>query len=892
SIAENPIAAPPAAFPPSPTTWARRRPVLRQAQEPLAEGGPGGEGHPSIAENPIAATPAAALAACTALLHLSQALASITTPVRLWVVTAGAQRVGEEAVVSLEGMALGASLWAFGRTLALEEPQLACRLLDLDPADGLDGQVETLLAEVQHASSTLQVAWRGMLRWGATVAPWPATPGYAPHAAQRLQLERYGALDALRYVPLATPIPGAGEVLVDVAAVGLNLRDLLNCLGLLQEHYAQVLGIQRAQDVGLGLEAAGIVAAVGAGVDGYAVGDRVMGIGGLMGTLATQTLMPANRLAHVPAGMALADAATLPITFLTVWYGLVELASLQPGERVLIHAAAGGVGQAAVQIAQMRGATVFATASPNKWPLLRQQGVQHCFHSRTLDFAQEILDATGGQGVDVVLNSLNGEFIAASFAALRHGGRFVEIGKREIWSLAEAAERRPDAGYFPFDLLEVLASDAALGPRLWQELLGHVAAGRLRSLPHVCYSADAVLPALRMMQQGGHVGKLVITFAPSAPLRLDPQASYLITGGVGALGLQTAQQLVADGARRLVLSSRRTELSAAQQQAVAELEAAGATVAVVGADVGEGDAVQHLLDRCAALGPLRGIVHAAGVLDDGMLAAQNATRLAEVMRPKADGAWHLHRLTVGCELDFFVGFSSTTALLGASGQSNYAAANGFLDGLLLARRAQGLAGQSINWGPWSEVGLAVARSAHLQRQNMGMISPAQGRVFFHNILVQKTPQLAVIPTQATPRSKPSRADKRTHLRHELAALPHQASRSRLEAWLRGEISQVIGLAAPHTLDANAGFMDLGIDSLMAVELRNRLAAGLECTLHPTLLFDYPTLESLVVYLIEHVLKPSHPVVPPKAEVRAADEQPELAPHDLLAFIAQEFKDLT
>ncbi|RRR70750.1 MAG: SDR family NAD(P)-dependent oxidoreductase, partial [Candidatus Viridilinea halotolerans] len=383
-------------------------------------------------------------------------------------------------------------------------------------------------------------------------------------------------------------------------------------------------------------------------------------------------------------------------------------------------------------------------------------------------------------------------------------------------------------------------------------------------------------------------------------MSLDPQASYLITGGVGALGLQTAQQLVADGARRLVLSSRRTELSAAQQQAVMELEAAGATVAVVGADVGEADAVQRLLAHCNALGPLRGIVHAAGMIDDGVLAAQTPTRLAGVMRPKAEGAWHLHRLTTGYELDFFIGFSSLASAIGSSGQSNYAAANGFLDGLLHARRAQGLTGQSINWGPWSAIGLAAHLTATMQRQGIGMISPAQGRAIFCYLMRQATAHVAVLPLNPAP---PAPLVPTAPLRNELVQLPDAERLSHLIRWLQREVSRVLLLDRPERVELEQPLFDMGMDSLMAVDLRRILSVDLKLSLHATLIFEYPTIRSLASWLLGQLrlsLGETNEATenPPDVRVMAQPEAfvlPEAIDDatdaELLAFIDQEFGEV-
>jgi len=640
------------------------------------------------------ATPDAALAQVTDLLTTTQCLLRHPQPSRLWVVTCGAQSVDGVLATDPARAAVGGSLWGMGRTIAREEPRLRTMLIDLDPEVGLTSQAEVLAQELTVQTRDPEVAWRHGTRFSAQVVPQPLLPG---RDLVRLELGTYGSLESLRYVPLTPRQPGPGEVTVQVHAAGLNLRDLLNSLGMLQDYYATVLGIRRSVDVGLGLECVGTVTAVGPGVSHLAIGDRVMGMAVREGAFASMVTLPVATLTHVPAALRDAEAATIPLAYLTAWYALVERAKLQPGERVLIHAAAGGVGQAAVQIARLLGAEVVATASPGKWALLQEQGVGLVANSRTLDFVAEVQAHTEGRGVDIVLNSLTGAFIPASLEVLGQGGRFVEIGKVGIWSREEVAAQRPDVAYHPFDLGEDLATDATLGPRLWAALGAELAAGRLRPLPHTVYPAQDVVRALRTMQQARHVGKLVLTFPSHGRGTLDPAASYLVTGGLGALGLEVAQQLVADGARHLLLVSRRGPATAAQQQVLASLAEAGATLQVVRADIADATAVQNLLTQAAALGPLRGIVHAAGVLDDGLLTSLNASRLATVMGPKAAGVWHLHQQTQGMALDFFVAFSSMASLIGNPGQANYAAANGFLDGLMQQRHAASTGGPGPRW---------------------------------------------------------------------------------------------------------------------------------------------------------------------------------------------------
>jgi myxalamid-type polyketide synthase MxaB len=509
--------------------------------------------------------------------------------------------------------------------------------------------------------------------------------------------------------------------------------------------------------------------------------------------------------------------------------------------------------------------------------------------------------------VAVILNSLNGEFIDRSFAVLANQGRFVEIGKIGIWTSEQAQRARPDGVYFPFDIAEVDFQDPTLHPRLWRALVAEFTAERLKPLPHTLFPADEIVDAFRFMQQAKQIGKIVISFQASAPATLRHDASYLITGGLGALGLQVAEQLVEDGARYLILSSRRglaTDATGvpAIQERLRALQAKGAVVHIVPADSSERAAVARLLSQCQAVAPLRGIVHAAGVLDDGVLLQQSAARLATVMQPKVQGAWHLHCLTQGLPLDFFVCFSSVAALLGSAGQGNYAAANAFMDTLMQMRHQQGLPGLSINWGPWAESGMAAALQARMQSQGMGLITAAQGRALFQSLFGQSIAQVAVIPAQMA-----LLATKRAHGQVPVATSAVHGIRQQLEAsggeqrftlltdYLRSEIASVLGLNSGVQIDMRSRLFEFGLDSLMAVELKNKLQAGLGCSLRSTLLFDYPTLEALIPYLLYEVLQLVDEA--PGAATSAQPEEMALAEveafssAELLAFIDQRFEDI-
>jgi myxalamid-type polyketide synthase MxaB len=809
--------------------------------------------------------PAAAAAACLRLLELVHILTRAGIARGLCLVTHGCQAVGSADSIQLAP----APIWGMARTLQLELPALKCVCIDL-PARPTTSDIDALLSELQTSSSETQIAYRGGERYVARLVRHRTTRVPEIAGPFRLQLTEYGSPDQLRMVPLTRRSPGPGEVEIEVKAAALNFRDVLIALGMLKEYYTDVLKIDKAEDVRLGFDCAGTIAAVCEGETVFKVGDEVMA--SAAGSSASFLTLPRTDVVHKPAGISFETASTIPTAFLTAHYGLLQLGQLKPGERVLIHAAAGGVGQAAVQLAQAVGAEIFATASPGKWDFLKSQGIQHVMNSRTLDFADEIMRLTGGEGVDVVLNSLTGEAIEKSFDVLKPGGRFVEIGKLGIWTPEQAAQRHPEVAYHTFDLDRVIDQY----PLLPQSTLGQVRewfeAGRLRPLPQRVFGVQDAAEAYRFLQQTRHVGKVVLTFTSESSPALLGDGSYLITGGLGALGLKVAEYLVERGARHLVLAGR-SVASPSALETVERLRSAGASVTVVQADVSDEKEVARLIAACQSQAPLRGIVHAAGVLDDGVFEKQTAERFARVMAPKVHGAWHLHRRTQELPLDFFVCFSSIASLLGSAGQSNYAAANAFLDALAHYRRSRGLPGLSINWGPWAEVGMAANLS--LAGSGVDKIAPADGMQVFGELLKQSRrsgiaqmavmrvnwPQFqrgypagqpppflsALVRHAAPPKKRSAASDEFLRKFHATAA---EQRMPLLEDAIHDELVEVLKLEATRKIAPTQPWADLGLDSLMMVELKNRLEGTLRITLPVERLVRDISTRSLATYIFD------------------------------------------
>jgi NADPH:quinone reductase-like Zn-dependent oxidoreductase len=508
-----------------------------------------------------------------------------------------------------------------------------------------------------------------------------------------------------------------------------------------------------------------------------------------------------------------------------------------------------------------------------------------------------VKQATGGRGVDVVLNSLSGDYIPKSLGVLAQGGRFLEIGKRDIWSPERVAQARPDVAYHIIALDHMMAQDSAGLGQILAALMPRFARGELKPLAHQVYPIQQAVLAFRTMQQAKHVGKIVMSVPRTAAGELRADGTYLITGGLGALGLQVAHWLVERGARRLVLTGR-SQPSGAATKAIRELEQAGAQVTVKQADVSRlADATGLLEEVRSSLPELRGIVHAAGVLDDGILQQLTWERFTPVLAPKVQGAWNLHTLTRQQPLDFFVLFSSMASVLGSPGQGNYAAANAFLDALAHRRRAEGLPALSIDWGPWADAGMAARNGQDPRRwaaQGVDLIQPAEGLAVLDQLLRQDLAQAAVLPVRwavllrqfgagleppllaelARDAQRGEAAVERNDFRGRLEQVPPAERREFVLSYLRDQVAEVLHLDPAQPLDVTKGFLDLGMDSLMAVEFKNRLQASLgPVALPATLIFDYPTVEGLAGYLVREVLhleEPEEPApeAPKEEQVRA------------------------
>jgi len=814
-------------------------------------------------------------------LYLVQALRGAHLSPKLWLVTCGAQMVGGEVKLQMAQ----AALWGLGRTLSIEHPELMPVCLDLSPIvvgtasdeDATDQPITTLMAELGSNEIEDQIAWRAGERYVGRLSRYREQSQSTlslPDGPFRVQLRDYGSADELQLAPIVRREPAGNEVEISVKSSALNFRDVLNSLGMLKQYYTEMLGIEHAEDVPLGFECAGTISQVGADVSHVQVGDAV--VAATEGSFASFVTIEAALVARKPDNLSFEAAAGIPTAFLTAYYGLYELAKLKAGDRILIHSAAGGVGQAAVQLATAVGAEVYATASIGKWHILKTQGIKHVMNSRTLDFADEIRRLTDGQGVDVVLNSLNGDFIGKSFDVLAQGGRLLEIGKIGVWSQAQAIEYRPDVIYYSFDLGEETADDPSIITRMLNAIMADFEAGHLVPMPQTVFAINEVIDAYRYMQQTKHIGKVVLNFSPEHEQIIHENASYLITGGLGALGLQVAQSFADRGARHLILASRGGKTPEAARSTIQAMIERGITVTVARADVARAEDVARILSNIPDDEPLTGIIHAAGIIDDGMALQQTSERFVKVMAPKVQGTWNLHKQTQDIPLDFFVCFSSIASFIGSLGQTNYAAANAVVDVIMQQRRIQGLPGLSINWGPWANIGMAADLS--FEDEGLGKIDPDAGIEILIELMQRpahrRPAQVAIFPMNwakfmrhFTPGEEPpflSRmrgrttglANKAVDKSADILGKFHSATidnrQNLLIIYVGEQLARVLDLDATQTVVATQRWNELGVDSLMTVELKNRIDRALHVTIPLETIMLEATTELIASMILERL----------------------------------------
>jgi myxalamid-type polyketide synthase MxaB len=811
---------------------------------------------------------------CGGLLHIVQTLVEgeYLQQNHLYVITRGCQQIAGGLGPVFPN---SATLWGLGRVLTNEHPEIHCTLIDLDSA-GCEHELQILMDEISNGRLEHQLALRNNKMYAARLRPIrdrssEPYPMQIPSAPYELDTTQRGILEKMKLKPQDRIPPGPGEVEILVRAAGLNFRDVLNALDKLE-------GV-------IGLECSGIITACGEEVRDFKVGDAVVAVN-TENCFCSYINVDAKYVALKPKHLNFNRAAAIPIVYLTAYYCLFEVAKLDRAKRILIHAAGGGVGLAVIQLASRIGLKIYATANRRKWAYLKSLGVQYIFDSRSTDFAKEIMVQTNGEGVDIVINSLAGEFIPKSLSILGQGGTFIELGTTDVWNAEKVRLFRRDIQFFVFSLRKYLMKDLGAFRKIFQLLLQWFSDGELTPPPIRVFPIQLITQAFRTMANAQHFGKIVVSIQDqisgsgrAGAIDFDDQKSYLITGGFGELGMKVADWMVNLGAKHLILMGRNLP-SEKVKAAINYLNERGAKLVTFQVDVSDKDKLAESLNAIRmSMPPLRGIIHAAGTFDDGLLIQHKWEQYESVMKPKIAGAWNLHSLTKDIPLEFFILFSSSAALLGGHGQGNYAAANIFLDALAHYRRSRGLTAVSINWGAWADIGMAASLDPLIQKQRLlrgwGQITPEKGLAFLKRIIEEDETNIAVLFVdwekylgQYAENSIPAffsmlKYQKKStvvsegtnhaqmKIMEKLKSVTYDEARTILSEFLKMIVANVLGINKRDVLE-DQQLLEIGLDSLSAVMLRNRILSELSIEIPIVNLFENLKITNLAKFIMKQL----------------------------------------
>jgi polyketide synthase 3/4 len=781
---------------------------------------------------------------------------------RLFLVTRNAATVRDDDLANLEQ----AGLRGLMRVIDSEYPHLSATQIDVDG----DTDAAQVSRQLSSGSEEDETAWRSGDWYTARLRSGPLRPAERlttivdyERDGMRLQVRAPGDLESLEFIAFDRVAPGAGEIEVEVTASSVNFADVLVAFG----QYPTFEGYRQQ----LGIDFAGVVTAIGPGVTEHRIADRVGGLSrnGCWGTYVTTD---ARLAVTLPPEVPVADAAAVPTAAATAWYGLHDLAHITASDKVLIHSGTGGVGQAAIAIARAAGCEIFATAgSPQRRQLLHDMGIEHVYDSRSTDFAEQIRNDTGGYGVDVVLNSLPGAAQRAGIELLAFGGRFVEIGKRDIYGDTRL-------GLFPFRRnLSLYAVDLALlththpetVKRLLTTVYQHTADGVLALPPITHFPVGEAAAAVRLVGSAGHTGKVLLdvphtgssvaVIPPEETPVFRPDGAYIVTGGLTGLGLYLGGEMAAAGCGRIVLNSRSAP-NAQALEAIANLRASGADIQVECGDIAEPGFADHLVKVATGSGlPVRGVLHSAGVVEDATLLNVTDDLIDRCWAPKAYGGWNLHQASAQQPLDWFCSFSAAAALVGSPGQGAYAAANSWLNAFSHWRRAQGLPSTAIAWGAWSEVG--HVRATAMAEEYGVSIAPAEGYRAFQSLLRYSRPYSCYAPIMGSAwlnsfaqRSRFAEAfQSMSHGQADKGAFLAELKSAPKDEWpgmIRRLISDQISLLLRRTIDPDRPLSDYGLDSLGNLELRTRIETETGIRISPT---KITTVRGLAEHICEELV---------------------------------------
>lgn len=810
----------------------------------------------------------------------------------IWVLLSGSQMVAglpESINLSQEG------LRGVSRCIVNEFPNYVTTIVDFnDPVQ--DDEIEVFIDELFGDDQVDELAFRGKKRYVNklerismdNIAQRAMKSVPAEGSAYTATISEYGVLDNIVLRQTDRKSPAANEIEITVKASALNFRDIMMAMGLLSDEAVEGGLFGRT----FGLECAGVVSAVGQGVSTINIGDEIMAtapscLGGFAYPLESHCV---KKPKHIDWN----EAASLPVVYVTAYYSLVHQCRLQKGERILIHAAAGGVGIAAINIANAIGAEVYATVSTQeKREYIIELGVkpENIMNSRSLSFADELMENTNGEGVDVVLNSLSGEAIFKSIRCLSAYGRFVEIGKTDIYRNSKLGLQPfgNNLTYFAVDVDRLVKQKVEFAGKIFKDSIDFFIEHGFSPHPVTVFPIAKLADAFQYMGGARHIGKIIVSMegnvdiAPPKEIKFDKNGTYLITGGASGFGLGVANWMTTRGCKNLVLLSRSGTKNEEEAAIVQQMRNNGVNVMLAMGSVDKQDDMDRIFKEIKRnMPPLKGVQHAAMVLDDGSIPEITHERYMKVFNPKALGCWILHVATKDMDLDHFVSYSSISAVYGNPGQVSYVGANSFLDNFSHWRRAQGLPATTINWGVIRDVGF-VARSEKvganvnelLYKQGWKSFSLQQATTILENILLSNPVQRVAtdsdwetignfFPHSATSSRFAHLVNEKKlnvgvgagigdgSLKTTLLESKSDEQQEILLDQLKDTFARVLGTTA-NKLDTSEPVTKYGLDSLMANQIRNWVQSNVGIDYSMMKIMRGPTIEEMTEQVLDELL---------------------------------------
>ncbi len=751
-------------------------------------------------------------------------------------------------------------LRGFQKIARLEYPNLIYKIIDV--TDLSNPGLSMVMQEISSTDDSVFVALRDGKRYIPKLVKYHREPEEKEVSIRNESLcqKDKGIIESLVYEEVSRVEIGDWDVEINIAFAGMNFHDVIHALDLMESPTKY-----------FGLDCSGVVTRVGNKVNDIHVGDYVTAFA--PGCIGDYVVTNQRFVMKKPDHMNLLEAATIPSAYLTA-YAILQKMRLKEGSKILVHAASGGLGMAFIQLAKQMKLEVFATASKPKQYILKQMGIKYIFDSRTLDYAEKILNITDNNGVDAVINSFTGDYVMKNFEVLSKDGFFVELGERLRLDEMQAAGIRSDVKYIDFSLFHMIYNNPNDIRQMFSELYQMFQSEKIKALPYLVYSRDKVKDAFRLMQKGKHISKILIQMNGKWKGEAKAKGTIVITGGAGGIGFEIIKNLIEKGEYYIAVIGRSKQSKSILEKFLSIGEKAS-RIHYFCADAGKYLELEKVFEEVqSTMPPICGVIHSSGISSDNLIANETWDNMNNVLNSKAYAAWNLHRLTKHMDIKFFVMLSSVTAVIGSIGVLSYGISNSFLIGLEQYRKQLGLPCLCLNWGPWEETGMLKNLKNSAQKiwtQNGFETVKNKEGLEIIDALMNQNGNVSIMPInwkrwlkQYGGGNIPDMLEN-ICLEKEVNKSSNDKSPkekdSEKEVWDVDDVYNILVQILQKVLQKQLSedvldtlsFHDIGIDSLMSVEFRNLLGESFHHNFSVSLLFSYTDIKSLHQYICNDIL---------------------------------------